>query len=209
MIRYWKDIAGQEKRVRMRERICPISGPGSLSKSERQRKARDIIQASGADSSEYFEKVVTPTSTGITFREQAEIWLEQSQNRKRDPIGQSYAVTIRGALDKWILRAVGDLPLGSVDNLAVKPLIDKMCASGLSPRTVNKYMEHVKQIVASLVKPNGEPIHTRTWSAEVMDLPKVEQATQKRPSLKAEPISRLIQGSSRSRHCTFCLPLLE
>ena len=37
-----------------------------------------------------------------------------------------------------------------VDNISVKPLIDKMCSSGLSPRSVNKYIEHVKQIVASL-----------------------------------------------------------
>jgi len=39
VVRYWKDIAGQEKREHMRERICPISGPGLLSKSERKRKA--------------------------------------------------------------------------------------------------------------------------------------------------------------------------
>jgi len=50
VVRFWKDIAGQEKRVYMRERICLISGPGSLSKSARKRRAREIIQASGADS---------------------------------------------------------------------------------------------------------------------------------------------------------------
>jgi hypothetical protein len=30
VVRYWKDIGGQEKRQHVRERICPISGPGSL-----------------------------------------------------------------------------------------------------------------------------------------------------------------------------------
>ena len=39
-------------------------------------------------------------SGGVTFCEHSEVWLEQSQNRKRKPIGQSYAVTIQGALDK-------------------------------------------------------------------------------------------------------------
>jgi integrase len=194
-VRFWKDIAGQDKRALVRERICPISGPGSLSKSECKRKAREIIEASGADSPEYFEKVVTGTSCGITFREQAEIWLAQSQRRKRDPIGKNYAVTIRGALDKWILPVIGDIPLGAVDNLSVRPLIDKMSASGLSPRTVNKYVEHVKQVVASLVKPNGEPVHTRTWNAEVMDLPRVEHSAQKRPSVKASTVSELIRES--------------
>src|ERR1700757_714031 len=132
VVRFWKDIAGQERRVHVRERICPISGPGLLSKSERKRKAKEIIQKSGADSAEYFKDVVKQ-DIGVTFREQSEIWLGQLQNRKRKPIGQSYAATIQGALDKWILPAFENLPLANVDNLSVKPLIEKMVAAGLSP----------------------------------------------------------------------------
>jgi hypothetical protein len=136
VVRFWKDIPGQERRMHVRERVCLISGPGLLSKSERKRKAREIIRASGADSSEYFKEVVKQ-DTGVTFHEQSEIWLKQLQNRKRKPIRQSYAVTIQGALDKWILPAIGQIPLANVDNLSVKPLIEKMSAAGLSPRTVN------------------------------------------------------------------------
>jgi hypothetical protein len=88
VVRFWKDIPGQEKRMHVRERICPIFGPGLLSKSERKRKAREIIQASGADSAEYFNEVVK-RDTGVTFREQSEIWLHQMQNRKRRPISSS------------------------------------------------------------------------------------------------------------------------
>ena len=40
----------------MRERICPISGPGSLSKTVRERRAREIIMQSGADTVEYLTK---------------------------------------------------------------------------------------------------------------------------------------------------------
>jgi len=53
VVRYWKDIAGQEKRQHVRERICPISGPGSLSRSELKRKAKEIIQSSGVDTAEH------------------------------------------------------------------------------------------------------------------------------------------------------------
>ncbi len=73
VVRFWKDVAGQEKRHRAREKICPISGPGSLSASERKRKVKEIIAASRADTAEYFEKV-TGSKHGITFREQAGIW---------------------------------------------------------------------------------------------------------------------------------------
>jgi integrase len=205
VVRFWKDIAGQEKRVHVRERICPISGTGCLSKTERKRKARQIIQASGADSAEYFAAVVRPNPTGVTFREQSKIWLEQSQNRKRNPIGESYAVTIQGALDKWILPVIEDLPLGNVDNLTLKPLVDKMSAAGLSARTVNKYVEFVQQIVASLKGANGEPVNKRVWDAETMDLPVVEHSQQKRPSLKAAPISKFIQESSGQEQALYVL----
>jgi integrase len=204
VVRFWKDIAGQEKRIHVRERVCPVSGPGLLSKSERKRKAREMIQASGADSSEYF-KVVARRDTGVTFREQSEIWLQQLQNRRRKPIRQSYAFTIQGALDKWILPAIGSIPLSNVDNLSVKPLIEKMSSSGLKPRTVNKYIEHVKQVVDSLKGPNGEPAHNRKWDAETMDLPVVEHAEQKRPSLKASAISELITASRGQEQALYVL----
>jgi len=108
-------------------------------------------------------------------------------------------------MDKWILPAIGDLPLGSVDNLSVKPLIEKMCGSGLTPRTVNKYIEYVKQAVESLKGPNGEPVHNRKWNAETMDLPIVEFAGQKRPSLKAKAISELIAGSCDQEQALYVL----
>jgi integrase len=203
-VRFWKDISDQENRIHVRVRVCPISGPGLLSKSERKRKAREIIQTSGVDSAERFNEVVKQ-EIGVTFREQSIVWLRQLQNRKRRPIRDSYAVSIQGALDKWILPAIGSLPLASVDNLSVKPLIEKMSSAGLKPRTVNKYIEHVKQVVESLKGPNGEPIHNRKWDPETMDLPIVERAEQKRPSLKADAISKLINQSSGQEQALYVL----
>lgn len=54
VIRYWKDVAGQEKRQRVWAKICPGSGPGKLSVSERERKAKEIIAANRVDTEEYF-----------------------------------------------------------------------------------------------------------------------------------------------------------
>jgi integrase len=193
-VRFWKDIPDQEERTHVRERVCTMSGPGLLSKSERKRRARKSIQASGVGSAERFNEVVQQ-DTGTTLREQSVVWLHQLQHRKRKPIRNSYAVTIEGAIDNWILPAIGGLPLASVDNLSVKPLIEKMSSAGLKPRTVNNYIEHVKQVVESLKGPNGEPIHHRKWDAERMDLPIVEHAEQKRPSLRADAISKLIMRS--------------
>ena len=80
-----------------------------------------------------------------------------------------------------------------------------MSSAGLKPRTVNKYIEHVKQVVESLKGPNGEPIHNRKWDVETMDLPIVEHAEQKRPSLKANAISDLIKQSSGQEQALYVL----
>ena len=42
-VRFWMDVPGQENRVRMSKRICPVSGPGVLTESERSRKAKRIV----------------------------------------------------------------------------------------------------------------------------------------------------------------------
>ena len=54
---------GTRKEKAHAEKICPISGPGSLSKSARERRAREIITASGADTVEYFSQVVKQKRT--------------------------------------------------------------------------------------------------------------------------------------------------
>src|SRR6202023_3335912 len=46
VVRFWEDKAGQDKRVHRSVRICPVSGPGSMTKPEREHRARDIIQES-------------------------------------------------------------------------------------------------------------------------------------------------------------------
>lgn len=70
----------------------------------------------------------------------------------------------------------------------------KTCS--LSARTVNKYVEYVQQVVASLKNgETGEPIHVRKWDSGVMDLHIVNQKEQRRPALKAKAITELVQQS--------------
>jgi hypothetical protein len=89
------------------------------------------------------------------------------------------------------------LPLANINNITVKPLVDKMKKSkSLSARSINKYVEYVKQVVASLKDgETGEPIHRRKWDSTVMDLPLVLQREQRRPSLKAAAVSQLVKES--------------
>src|SRR5258708_8273991 len=109
VVRFWKDVAGQEKRQRVRERICPISGPGKLSVSERERKAKEVIAASGAATVEHFEKVVQSLH-GKTFREQAKTWLDQGRNRQRKPVAPSTLSTWESSLEDWLKPKIEGMP---------------------------------------------------------------------------------------------------
>jgi len=70
------------------------------------------------------------------------------------------------------------LALGNVHNITVKPLVTKMKKS-LSARTVNKYVEYIEQVVASLKDgKTGEPVHPRKWT-QGMDLPVLKSKEQR------------------------------
>jgi len=197
-VRFRLDEPGTEKRKQMSVKVAPVSM--SLSRPELERRAKEIVQNAGANSEERFNQVVLGEAT---FRNQAKAYLQNAVSRNRKPLRDT--LSIEGAMRKWIFPAIGDLPVALVDNLTVKPLVQKMCASGLMPRTVNKYVEYIKQVVKSLKAPNGEPVHKRTWDAETMDLPIVEYAEQRRPSLKASAISELIRASSGQERALYIL----
>lgn len=182
----------------MSVKVAPVSM--RLSRSELQRQAREIVDKAGANSEERFNAVVLGE---LTFQEQAKAYLKSAVSRKRKPLRDT--VGIEAVMNKWIYPAIGEVPLRFVDNLAVKPLVEKMCASGLKPRTVNKYVEYIKQVVASNKADNGEPVHKLTWDAETMDLPVVNYKEQKRPTLKVTTISDLIAASSGQEQALYVL----
>jgi integrase len=197
-VRFRLDQQGTEKRKQMSLKVAPVSM--RLSRPELERRAKEIVQKAGANSEERFNQVVLGEAT---FLQQSKAYLQKAISRNRKPLRDT--VSIEGAMNKWIYPAIGELPLALVDNLTVKPLVEKMCAGGLKPRTVNKYVEYIKQVVKSLKAPNGEPVHKKIWDAETMDRPVVEYSEQKRPSLKAEAISELVTGSSGQEQALYVL----
>jgi integrase len=197
-VRFRLDQPETDKRIQMSVKVALVSA--GLTRSELERRAKQIVQDAGANSEERFNQVVLGE---LTFRQQAKAYLQTATTRNRKPLRDT--VSIEGAFNKWIYPAIGDLPLRLVDNLAIKPLVEKMHGSKLSARTVNKYVEYIKQVVKSQKAPNGEPVHKRTWDAETMDLPVVEHSEQKRPSLKAKAISELVAASTGQEQALYVL----
>jgi integrase len=140
----------------------------------------------------------------VSFRDQTKEYLRLAGSRDRKRIKD--LVSVEGALNKWILSIIGDRPLTKVNNITVKPLVDKMKKANLAAETVNKYVKYVKQVVASLKDgATGEPIHHRKWDSAVLDLPVVNQKEQRRPSLKAKTINQLVQESEGDEQALYIL----
>lgn len=207
VVRWRMDIEGQDQRVLKRARICPISGPGSLMKTERTRRAHEIIVESGADTEEYFNKVVKPQQQkpGVTFQEQAEIWLAQCRKRKRKPVADSTVSWWRDCLDNWLIPNLGNLPLSTVNNGAMKQLVATMLKGGLSAKTINSYAQVAKSVVASAVDTEGEQLFPRKWNQEFIDLPVVDEEDQNTPSFDAKIMSGLARWQYRTAQMLFIL----
>jgi integrase len=175
-----------------------------MTKSERQRRASEIIAESGADTEEYFSRVVKPMQSALTFGEQAEIWFSNETSRKRKPIAGSTKDWWRGCLDNWLIPHLGELPVSAVNNGTVKRLIPIM-REKLSPKSIISYVGVIKLVVASAVNEDGEELYPRKWNAEFMDLPVVDKNKQNTPSFTSGVLSGLARWKSRRERMIFIL----
>jgi integrase len=203
---YWRvrfriDTPGQLERKHKAVRICPVAGEGALPKTERQRRALEIIAEEGANSRERFQQIEAESCT-ITFQEQADAWLAASSTRKRKPIKPHTLRSWKSHL-AWLNPRIGKAPLASVNNLALRNLVSGMAEAGFKPKTMLNYLHVVKAMVASLVNEEGEPVLPRKWNHEFVDLPVVKN--QHQPTLSKEEIERLILDASGWYRVLFCL----
>lgn len=192
-VRFWMDKPGQMDRAYMREKICPTSGPGLMTASARERKAKDIIAASGADKEETLREAVA-SILGTTFREQSKTWLNTMRKRKAAP---STLYNWKNCLDTWLLPTdingtlFGDLPLASIKKTVAQELIDQMVAGGLSPKSIQNYFQIVKMVFSSCVNEDGEELYPRNWKKMGLVIPKVIKKKQRRQCFTVEVMNHL------------------
>lgn len=171
---------------------------GYLNKAQRRRRAAEIVAEAGANSVEAFNNAVAIES-GTTFRQQAEHWLDISERRKRNPVASSTLESWRSALNKWLLPALGDVPLTDVNNLALKNLVASLdeAKPKLSPKSISNYVQIVKMVVASAVTEDGEPMYPRKWNHQFIDLPIVDKKEQHTPCFSAETVTALVATATK------------
>ena len=191
-VRFRIDVPGQEKRAYKSVRICPAFGPGKMTKPERERRAKQIIAESGADTEEHF-KLVAAVNLGVTFKQQAEWFMAHVQTRKRRPIKPATVKSWDNCIKKWPNPHIGATPLSGVNNPVLKELVSKMADAGLSAKSIHNYIQIAKLVVASAVNEHGEELYPRKWNHEFMDLPEVKN--QHTPTFSAEDVTKIVAGA--------------
>jgi integrase len=106
-------------------------------------------------------------------------------------------------VDKWLNPNIGELPLASINNRAVKTLVTKMHAANLSAQTMTTYINLVKLVVGSAIDDNGEQLFPRKWNNEFIDLPVIEN--QKQPTFTAETMSAIVEKTSGQDQILYAL----
>ncbi len=195
VVRYWIDIPGQHQRAHKRERICPVQGKGSLGKSARERKAKEIVQASGADTLEHFEKVVMIQS-GITFREQSKMWFTHMSNRKSKPVKPSTLLSWEGIVS-LINESFGDLPLAALmeDQSPAVKFIAEQHDEGKTPKTIRNYMQVLKAVVSNAKDPKSRRrLFPVPWDNEYLDIPAMGK--QNTPCFTGEQVSQIVERAA-------------
>jgi integrase len=201
-VRFRLKVSGQKKRKKMRERVCPAKGPGSLNPKQREVRAQQIVDASGANDA-FLEKAKNPEAAQ-TFRERAFAMMRQVGKRKRKPIATRTLEKWWSSLSVWLLPALGDLPLSEVNNASVKPLIAKM-AKELKAGSIKSHLGLIKLVVASAVNGEGEQLYPVKWNHQFMDVPVVCAREVNSPTFSVEMMSALARWKNRLARMIFIL----
>ena len=110
-VRWRLDVEGQEKRINMNEKVAPVvfdrNGNPKPPSMDVLRRARDIVEKSGANSEEHFNRIVLGE---ITFRNQADnylYWLELATGSLSRTLQALKRLSISGSCPRWVICPCG------------------------------------------------------------------------------------------------------
>jgi hypothetical protein len=193
--RYWKDQPGQHQRLRV------VVSLGNVTQTVAERNLRDHIRKMQVDSPETFVELTSPT---ITFKKQAQWWLDEMRagrivsRKKRTPIKPATLAGYQAAVN-WLNETIGSATLADIKNEVAKQLVIKMKAAKLADKTVVNYFQVVKAVVASAMSSEGEQLYPRNWNFHFIGLPVVDEKKQRKPSLTAPEVEQIL-GRAKGRY---------
>jgi integrase len=129
--------------------------------------------------------------------------LRESEKRKRNPVKPATLDGWRRILSTHLNPAIGDMPLASIENGALKMLVAKLYEKKLSPQTIVTYANLLKLVVGSAIDRNGNQLFPIKWNNDFADLPVIEK--QKQPAFDSATMTHIVQKARGKYRALFIL----
>jgi integrase len=191
--RIWIDTPTGRRRQTIALGLC-------RTKTVAKQKLREFIAANKINEPVTYHRITSPT-----FAAQAASWIKAMSTRRRRPVKPATLVNWSHYLEKRLVPMLGSTPVADVTNAALRLLVDKMAAEGLSAKTICSYASVVKLVIASAVNEEGEQLYPRTWNDEFVGLPIVRKEEQQRQTITAEEVNKVITHSTQRERVLFAL----
>jgi len=104
-----------------------------------------------------------------------------------------------------MLPRIGDVPLVDLSPRKAKELVTKMWDDGLSAKTICNYFFVFASVIASAKDDEGQELFPHKWDRKFLDLPKVDKASQKRPTYTAADVENIITKAGAGEDVIYAL----
>ena len=120
-VRYYVDVSGQEARQRKSVPIGPCVGPNKLTRAEAARRGAELITELGVNREAHLQRSIADV---YTFRKKVD-WCRLNHRAWTD--GRPGPIkTMESQINKHILPRLGDLPVDSIDEMAVQEFVAEL-----------------------------------------------------------------------------------
>ena len=126
-----------------------------------------------------------------TFGNQSEAWLADLKTRRRKPISSASIATFAYHVKRLVPLVGADTTLASINSGTLRDLVGKLIAEELGPKTIKEAIAVVKQVIASAVDSNGDPLFPKTFNAKYIDCPGITK--QKQPCPDRSTVEKIIK----------------
>lgn len=140
-------------------------------------------------------ETITPAEpVARTIRDAAEAWLSRLETRKRKPVKRSSLACFSSYLTVHIFPRIGDKPIESFANAAMREFVRQLAQANLSPKLILEVSSCVRRIISSVQTEEGDEIYPRRWNAEIIDAPSIGK--QHTPIVTKAQVEKAIDSSS-------------
>lgn len=187
-VRFYEDWLdqGQRRRRRVQKFL------GDFKKLPTKRSAQNAMAGELALVNDF---TAQPRTTQ-TFREFASRWMQSSRTRKRNPAKPSTLTNWQSILDNHVLDVLGELPLSSVGNEAMRKLVERLARKGLSAQTIKNIAQVVKSVKSSAMDEQGNELYPTRWNHDFIDMPVVEPSKQRMPAFTSDQVGGIVKATT-------------